>query len=192
MKATLTQECGIIQRDATKDFKKSTKTTVDFAEMELSKLATFECNKLNNTSFKIMQEMKKVHKTREQLETLHTTCSNLMGPMSVWSTQFITKTESDHQIDKINRDIASQMDHTEQLLHPLLNAIETLEKGTAQEVHANKATLQRIQSVDNPGTSAQTQTVIDFRAYKMEQDAKIERQQMEIRAYKMNFGSKPL
>ena len=118
MKATLAQECTEIQRNATKVFRKATKDAVDFAEMDLAKIATMECNKLNKTSFKIMEEMKKAEKTREELKAIHSTCANLMGPKSVWATQLITKTESDHKFEQVEKEIAARMDHTEQLLHP--------------------------------------------------------------------------
>ena len=156
MKAQLAQDCTTIQREATRNFKKASKETVDFAEMELAKAATIECNKLNNTSFKIMEEMKKVQATFEELKTLHSTCSNLMGPMSVWSTQFITKTESDHKFDHIEKTIASRMDHTEQLLHPLRNAIEVVEKGITpiqQEVRELQGSMQQLKKangIDEP------------------------------------------
>ena len=130
--------------------------------MELTKIATLERSKLNNTSFKN-----------------HSMYSNLMGPMSVWATQFITKTESDHQFERIDKDIASCMDHTEQLLHSLYNAIEALEKGTTllqQEVQALKAMVQCIHSMHSSGVA-----VGELRKYQKEQDAKIKHQQMEIR-----------
>ena len=115
--------------------------------MEFAKAATIECNKLNNTSFKIMEEMKKVEATYNELKTLYTTCANLMGPISVWSTQFITKTKSNHKFNQLEKTIASRMDHMEQLLHPLRNAIETVEKGLnllQKEVYNLKQALQQL------------------------------------------------
>ena len=185
MKAQLTQECGVIQRDAAKVFKKATKDAVDFAEMELAKQATIECNKLNNTSFKIMQEIKKAQETGSNLEEIHATCSNLMGPMSVWATQFLTKTELDHQVEKINKDIATRMDHTEQLLHPLRNAIEAMEQGITplrQEIHSIKATVPRSTTNPTDTTNApENQTMLELKQYMKEQEARIERQRMEIK-----------
>ena len=116
--------------------------------MELAKAATIECNKLNNMSFKIMEEMKKAQATYEQLKTLHSMCTNLMGSMSVWVTQFITKTESDHRFDQVEKLLASKMDHTEQLLHPIRNAIETVETVVSplqQDMRNLQKALQHIQ-----------------------------------------------
>ena len=82
IKAQLNINCQTIQREGTKDIRKVSKDTNDATEMELAKIATIECNKLNNTSFKIMQELKTVETTQQKLTELHNHCAKMLNPMS--------------------------------------------------------------------------------------------------------------
>ena len=159
-------DCQTIQKEATKEMRKVSKEMVDATEMELVKLATIECNKLNNTSFKIMQEMKTVETTHNKLKELHNHCAKMLDPMSRWSTQFITAAELDRKLElnsgQTASTIDSRMDHIQQLLHPLRNAIESLQQGVdpmVGQVQTLQANIDRIQNPP-PTTSMSTDQIL--------------------------------
>ena len=70
--------------------------------MELSKLATTECNKLNNTSQKIMVEMRKAETVQAKLHSLHNICSQLLETLGKRGCLYVTRVELDHDIEKLH------------------------------------------------------------------------------------------
>ena len=133
MKAKLNQDCQLIQREAMKGFKKVCMDVTGYTEVKLAKASTIKYNKLNNTSHKIMEEMKKVQNTQDKLRDLHDHCAKMLDPMSRWTTQFFTSVELECRMElsnaKLTSLVESKADHIQQLLHPLRNAIETLQRG---------------------------------------------------------------
>ena len=73
--------------------------------MELSKLATAECNKLNNTSQKIMVEMRKAETVQAKLHSLHNVCSQLLESLGNRGCLYVTHVELDHDIKKMRTEI---------------------------------------------------------------------------------------
>ena len=113
-----------------------------------------------------------------------------MGPMLVWSTQFITKTESDHKFDHVKKSIASRMDHTKQLLHPLRNAIKVVKKGVSpiqQDVRDLQRFMQQLQQINclsnlsiSDTQESNRVTLEHLKWQQQDQNAKIEQQQIDI------------
>ena len=166
MKAQLNIDCQTIQKESTKEMFKISKEMVDATEMGLPKLATIECNKLNNTPFKIMQELKTVETTQHKRKELHNHCAKMLNPMSRWSTQFITTAELDRKLELNLGQTASTidlcMDHIQQLLHPLRNAIESLQQGVdpmVGQVQNLQANIDRIQT-PTPTTAMSTDQIL--------------------------------
>ena len=162
MKAQLNQDCIRIQRTATKDFRRACTEAVDFTQIELAKMATIECNKLNNTSQKIMVEQKKAEEVTKKLKSLHDVCSRVVTAMSTATSGMATKVELAEDVVKLNARIDSKSDHLQQLLHPIKNAVESMQQGLVPmdtEINELKRIVVNLKQQTGPMTTEQTNPV---------------------------------
>ena len=154
MKAQLNQDCIGIQRMATKEFRQACNETVDFTQMELPKMATIECNKLKNTSNKIMIEMKKAEEVHRKLKSLHDVCMTVVAAMSSGNT---TKHDLAADVLTLNTRIDSKADHLQQLLHPIKNTVDSMKQGLVRmemEMKILRRTVEQIQQQKSQSTLA--------------------------------------
>ena len=129
IKAQLKQDCLVIQCTVAKEFCQACNKTVDFTQMpeQLAKMAINECNKLNNMPFKIMTEMKKAEAMHEKLKSLHDVCLRVTAAMSKSQSGMATKYDLAQDMAKLNSRIDSMSDHLQQLLHPIKNAVKSIQ-----------------------------------------------------------------
>ena len=157
IKAQLNQNCIGIQQMVTKEFRQVCNETVDFTQMELAKMATIECNKLKNTSNKIMIEMKKAEEAHGKLKSLHDVCTTVVAAMSTQSSGNPTKHDLAADALKLNTRIDSKADHLQQLLHPIKNAVDSMQQGLVpmeMEMNNIRRTVEQIQQQKPQSTLA--------------------------------------
>ena len=80
--------------------------------MEMSKVADVECNKLNNTSHKIFQELDKATVVMKQMSSLHDMCATVVRTIAENPTHYATRAEhtqtAQHCKDKL-MDMANEV-----------------------------------------------------------------------------------
>ena len=105
IRSQLTSECDTIQAAAVEECIQSCKAAWENTTMELAKISNAECNKLNNTSSKILREMKKADVMQTNLLTTHDMCSKLMGEMKTATTNLVTRYEMQREVEKMKIEI---------------------------------------------------------------------------------------
>ena len=84
--------------------------------MELSKTAQAECNKLNNTSVKIFQELDKTTPLCTDLKDHHRICTHLLRTMRGTTTQFTTTVDFNREAELIDKRFQSRLQQTAELI----------------------------------------------------------------------------
>ena len=95
-------ECAMIHRGTIKEIRASCQSVTDHTTIELNRIATAECNKLNNTSQKIMVEMRKAETVQEKLHSLNNVCSQLLESLGNRGCLYVTRVELDHDLEKLH------------------------------------------------------------------------------------------
>ena len=93
-------ECESVQQDMIRECRTACTKMVDFTSMEMSKTADAECNKLNNTSHKIFQELDNATAVMKQMTSLHDMCAAMVKLIGDNPHQFDTHAEQTQTIQK--------------------------------------------------------------------------------------------
>ena len=78
---------------------------------------------------KIMTEMKKAEEMHGNLKSLHNICLHVNAAMAMSQLGTASKYDLAQDVAKLNSRIDSKLDHLQQLLHPIKNAIESMQQG---------------------------------------------------------------
>ena len=115
-------ECESVQKDMIRECRTACTKTVDFASMEMSKIADAECNKLNNTSHKIFQELNKATAVMKQMTSLHDMCAAMVKSIGDNPHQFATHADQTKTLQNCKdsiMDMANEVTRVKAKLHVL-------------------------------------------------------------------------